>query len=52
MTQFVLTFTSFSTDSTSRNMARLSNVESIHREYVDPSASYDGKLLPTIQAMY
>lgn len=32
-------------------MARLSNVESIHREDVDPSASYDGKLLQAIQAM-
>ena len=32
-------------------MARLFNVESIHREHVDPSASYDGKLLQSIQAI-
>lgn len=32
-------------------MARLFNADSIHREHVDPSASYDGKLLQPIQAI-
>lgn len=49
--EFVITLRLFFADSRSRNMARLFNAESIHREHVDPSASYDGKLLQPIQAI-
>lgn len=32
-------------------MARLSNVDSVHREHGDPSASCDGKSLQAIREM-